>query len=308
MPERTTAPTARNALRHGLYAPPDVAVHDEQPGDWAAFHQAVLADLAPEGVVERALASRIALALWRLRRVPVAEVMAIQRKAEEDVRDEEDHREFIRSWRAALRPGGFYHKRLPEPPDTPVVPPPAVLPPDKALETISRYEAHLNRQLVKSLHELQALQDRRNGRPAPLARLDVDISSGDAGRVAPGAAVIAAEPVDLSRGHENRGNKPADRTALLPPPPENAKSDETESAARSRIQVAPADRGKTEETTTCPPGPLPPPWRPPDQKTEETRPPFAGATQPALDENRKSEETSRTDNANARTPDGAAES
>ncbi|MGF1470297.1 MAG: hypothetical protein ACFB50_00970 [Rubrobacteraceae bacterium] len=49
-----------------------------------------------------------------------------------------------------------------------------LLPDDKTLEKISRYEAHLSRQLYKALHELEALQVRRTGGAAPLARLDVD--------------------------------------------------------------------------------------------------------------------------------------
>ena len=41
------------------------------------------------------------------------------------------------------------------------------------LQTISRYEAHLSRQMYQALHELEALQTRRGGKAAPLARLDV---------------------------------------------------------------------------------------------------------------------------------------
>jgi hypothetical protein len=41
------------------------------------------------------------------------------------------------------------------------------------LQTISRYEAHLSREMYKALHELEALQTRRDGKAAPLARLDV---------------------------------------------------------------------------------------------------------------------------------------
>ncbi len=41
------------------------------------------------------------------------------------------------------------------------------------LEKISRYEAHLSRQMYQALHELEALQARRAGKRAPLARQDV---------------------------------------------------------------------------------------------------------------------------------------
>jgi hypothetical protein len=49
-----------------------------------------------------------------------------------------------------------------------------LLPDEKTLEKIARYEAHLSRGLYKAMHELEALQSRRQGGSAPLARLDVD--------------------------------------------------------------------------------------------------------------------------------------
>jgi hypothetical protein len=49
-----------------------------------------------------------------------------------------------------------------------------LLPDDKTLEKISRYEAHLSKQLYHALHELENLQKRRiTGEGTPLARLDV---------------------------------------------------------------------------------------------------------------------------------------
>ena len=44
---------------------------------------------------------------------------------------------------------------------------------DDTLQKVARYEAHLSRQLYQALHELEALQARRLGGSAPLARLDV---------------------------------------------------------------------------------------------------------------------------------------
>ena len=49
-----------------------------------------------------------------------------------------------------------------------------LLPDEKTLEKVSRYEAHLSRLMFKALHELEAIQTRRSGGTAPLARLDVD--------------------------------------------------------------------------------------------------------------------------------------
>ena len=49
-----------------------------------------------------------------------------------------------------------------------------LLPDERTLEKIGRYEAHLSRGLYKALHELEALQARRTGGSSPLVRLDVD--------------------------------------------------------------------------------------------------------------------------------------
>jgi hypothetical protein len=49
-----------------------------------------------------------------------------------------------------------------------------ILPDEKTLEKITRYEAHLSRQLYHALHELENLQKHRaTGEGTPLARLDV---------------------------------------------------------------------------------------------------------------------------------------
>src|ERR687897_3030223 len=56
-----------------------------------------------------------------------------------------------------------------------------LLPDEKTLEKVARYEAHLSRGLYKALHELEALQLRRSGGAAPLARLDVDGLAGSEG-------------------------------------------------------------------------------------------------------------------------------
>ena len=41
------------------------------------------------------------------------------------------------------------------------------------LAKLIRYEAHLHRQLLQTMHEIEALQARRQGQVAPLARVDV---------------------------------------------------------------------------------------------------------------------------------------
>jgi vacuolar-type H+-ATPase subunit E/Vma4 len=48
-----------------------------------------------------------------------------------------------------------------------------ILPRADELQKIARYEAHLSREMFRSLHELEALQTRRAGGTIPLGRLDV---------------------------------------------------------------------------------------------------------------------------------------
>jgi hypothetical protein len=57
----------------------------------------------------------------------------------------------------------------------------ALLPEQPALDIVLRYEAHLNRQLLQSLHTLERLQAARAGQPVPPpAALDVTVSTGAA--------------------------------------------------------------------------------------------------------------------------------
>jgi hypothetical protein len=65
-----------NALRHGLRAL-QTLVPGENPDEWAAHREAVVADLRPVGAVEYALAENIAVKLWRLGRVVRHEVNLI---------------------------------------------------------------------------------------------------------------------------------------------------------------------------------------------------------------------------------------
>ena len=271
-----------NAVKHGVLSASPVIPGLEREEDWEVHRAGVLASLAPEGHLEMALAERVALQLWRLRRVARYETESIV-LAQERVDDGISRR------RAAL--GGLNTNRLsplfhgdletelgfaresvrllegltqlpdeaslpgeeaatilsevasvtedvdPDDFSFPGVPDDAaledftgwtahlvregiaalaahaevdpktllaaanarakmvvvtkefeaeqkakdldhmrrerLLPEAGTLEKIVRYEAHLNRQLYQALHELEALQTRRLGGIAPLARVDV---------------------------------------------------------------------------------------------------------------------------------------
>jgi hypothetical protein len=66
------AKSAKNALSHGLRS--DLSVlPGERPEDWEAHRAGIVQALAPVGALESELAGRVALCLWRLRRVAAYE-------------------------------------------------------------------------------------------------------------------------------------------------------------------------------------------------------------------------------------------
>jgi len=48
-----------------------------------------------------------------------------------------------------------------------------LVPDEKAFNLIMNCEGRLHRHLLQLLHELEAMKNKRNGEPAPLARLDL---------------------------------------------------------------------------------------------------------------------------------------
>lgn len=68
--------SAKNGLRHGLRSSKPVIIGVESEEEWEAFRRDYVTDLAPVGAVETALAERVALGFWRLRRCVRAETAA----------------------------------------------------------------------------------------------------------------------------------------------------------------------------------------------------------------------------------------
>src|SRR5205807_2233012 len=69
---------AGNALKHGLRSPRPVVTGLESAEQWEVHREAIVADLAPVGAVEAALAERAALYLWRLGRCADHETTLIE--------------------------------------------------------------------------------------------------------------------------------------------------------------------------------------------------------------------------------------
>ncbi len=108
--------------------------------DWLAKEAGIVDDLAPDGTVAYSPGEGL---LERVHTVALHELHT----AEDRARSIE--RQFIEKRRARI------------------------LPKAEELQKIARYEAHLSREMFRSLHELEALQTRRAGGTSPLGRLDV---------------------------------------------------------------------------------------------------------------------------------------
>lgn len=176
---------SQNRLSHGLRSTalviPDVETFDE----WELFHDEILAATSPRGAIETDLAERVGELLWRMRRIARAERQFLdQAQARDDTRSLQHRREVARD--AARERTGDYSIKAADILEDAVAympPPRRLLPDDASLHKIMRYEAHLGRQLYLAMHELEALQARRNGESVPLARLDVHAASANEDRL-----------------------------------------------------------------------------------------------------------------------------
>ncbi len=121
--EAGKARSGTNATRHGITAQRSI-VTGESEEDWVAFCEELLSDLAPVGRLETELATRAAQLMWRLRRVGAAEANLWEPTTVKAMRKAE-----FGMW--------------------------------MNVESLGRYESHLNRQLNQTLHELLGWQNLR---------------------------------------------------------------------------------------------------------------------------------------------------
>ena len=124
---------ARNALKHGLRANRLVLLEGEDQAEFAAFAAALHAELAPAGVLQEALAARIALALWRAGRSDRIEAGLFTFYLEEDRPQGVGGPDF---GLAIIRDGNG----------------------PRALDTLMRYRGSIRADLYRALAALKALQ------------------------------------------------------------------------------------------------------------------------------------------------------
>lgn len=185
-----------NALKHGLTGI-EVVLPSENPEDFDSFRVGLMADLAPQGDLECALAEKIVADLWRLRRVAIFEAALYRRGCQELVVNQaaevakshdageserilellqhgndgaserqaraDAHQKLARE-RAKLDESSLKVTRVLEASPQP-------------FSNLWRHESAVSRSVFRTLHELQRLQATRAGEhvPAP-AVLDVDVN------------------------------------------------------------------------------------------------------------------------------------
>jgi hypothetical protein len=134
------AAVSRNSIKHGILSR-HLIIRDEDPKDLQTLKNELIDTLSPEGRLEHILVDKILSSLWRLHRLIKAESVALEEK----------------DWMG--KPEKLHQAYN-----------------SKAMASISRYEATLERSLYRSLHELQRIQGMRLGQ-ALLAPITIDIHS-----------------------------------------------------------------------------------------------------------------------------------
>ena len=156
-----------NALAHGITSNRPVIPHMESEGEWRRYRDGVRASFAPEGVFEHELVERLANPTWRLRRVTRYEVVVTMHHIGSTAHDVA----VADSYAARTLSKGVLLE--PDPEEVAALQQARILPDSRELDKIMRYETHIHRQLLQTLHELEALQARRRGEVPHLARLDI---------------------------------------------------------------------------------------------------------------------------------------
>lgn len=99
---------ARNATAHGALSVLAVVPGMETAEEWQSHSDGIVKSLSPLGTMERTLAERIALLMWRLRRVARYEASSIavsQETVEDDLGQE-------RRYNSKIKPGSYYPEDL----------------------------------------------------------------------------------------------------------------------------------------------------------------------------------------------------
>ncbi len=184
-----------NALRHGLTAQ-QVVIFGEDEDAFKNLLGQLENELRPEGVLEHQLVERIAIALWRLRRMGRVEagIFTFERYELEYERALHKARKYKDDVSAMFQPIGMVDSRkydaakakadeirAREDEELPTLGLAFVRDAGNtnAFSKLSRYEAGIERTLIRAMHELERVQAARKGEPVatPMA-VDVTVDAG----------------------------------------------------------------------------------------------------------------------------------
>lgn len=132
------ANSARNSVRHGLLAE-HLLLPDEDAAEMDQFRAALLSELEPVGEVEHVLAERVVTTSWRLRRAHRIEAALLQAHRFDGAQD--------KGLGVSLMRDAHHGDVFPK---------------------VGRYEAMLDRGLMRALHELERRQAKRRGEHVPV--------------------------------------------------------------------------------------------------------------------------------------------
>ncbi|MCH7697621.1 MAG: hypothetical protein IH865_01595 [Chloroflexi bacterium] len=169
---------SRNAIKHGITSPSPVIPGMETEEAWQAHLDGIIESVAPEGYLERELAELLALHLWQFRRVNryITAVTAMHVASMEE--DFINSAMYLYGVEAVYEQADGKRNDLPDPTqeEMQLRRERRMIPGKIDLDTVMRYQGHLQRLWQGTLHELEALQARRLGQASPLARIDHNAS------------------------------------------------------------------------------------------------------------------------------------
>jgi len=156
---------SRNALKHAIFSPHPVIIEGlETIEDWEKFESEIVESWATEGRYEQELAERIAFLLWRLRRCRHHETAVLNHQVQRTGEDLSTGDAYLAGRDAEVpdpdpdRVAAFQQLRI--------------IPGELSIDRIMRYETHVHRLLVSTIHELEARQAARRGERVTLGRFD----------------------------------------------------------------------------------------------------------------------------------------
>ena len=175
--------SSRNAIKHGIFSSVPVILGLESLEDWDRHRQGLFDYHQPQGYGEELLVERLITLSWRMKRADRHENAVVAGQVYDRgpalLLDEA----YAKALEAAAFTDAFGDDEDDDDDDTPraralhqlhlsLLREASLIPYDHARESSMRYESHLHRQFMQTLHELEALQNRRNGLPSFLGRFD----------------------------------------------------------------------------------------------------------------------------------------